>query len=259
MKKSQYTARNHIRNAFFRRAGTDPTLLREMFDTLDNVTFNIIDSDDRIIAFSRSNCANCNFVREEDVIGRRCQELFPKVLSDVYVARNREVRTTGRPIVNRVYAHSADRSTDLKIVSIFPIRDRRGKVIGTTAIHRAKPSADKTPDWYGKVRRAVAYIDGHFNQPLSLADLAAEAGISPSAFSHAFKRITETSPANYITTIRINHARTLLRETDRTVVDIALACGFYDQSHFIRTFKKFRGLTPKQYRCAQASQENKIP
>ena len=120
-------------------------------------------------------------LREEDVIGRRCQELFPKVLSEVYVARNREVRTTGRPIVNRVYAHSAD----------------------------------KTPDRYGKVRRAVAYIDGHFDKPLSLADLAAETGISTSSFSHAFKRITETSPANYITTIRLNHARTLLRETDR--------------------------------------------
>lgn len=166
------------------------------------------------------------------------------------------MRESGKPIVNKVCSHSADRSTNIKIVSIFPVRDRRGRIIGTTAIHRAQPAKERTPDWYGKVRRAVAYIDEHYAERLNLAQLAAEAGLAPSTFSHAFKRITEISPARYVATIRINRARELLAKTDRTILDIALECGFYDQSHFIRTFKSLRHMTPLAYRRNSQARQN---
>ena len=55
-------------------------------------------------------------------------------------------------------------------------------------------------------------------------------------------------PGRYIINTRINRACILLETTDRLISDIALSVGFCDQSHFIRTFKKIRGLTPSAYR-----------
>ena len=60
-------------------------------------------------------------------------------------------------------------------------------------------------------------------------------------------------PGSYIATIRINHARKLLTTTGMKVHEIAEKCGFYDQSHFIRTFKRLRHQTPAQYRRAHFS------
>lgn len=55
-------------------------------------------------------------------------------------------------------------------------------------------------------------------------------------------------PSNYIQLTRVNAARELLERSTRLVSDIAQAVGFYDQSHFSRVFKRFRGQTPHQYR-----------
>ena len=63
-------------------------------------------------------------------------------------------------------------------------------------------------------------------------------------------QVMEMTTGDYIATIRINHARKLLATTDMKIFDIAEACGFYDQSHFIRTFKRIRRQTPAQYRRA---------
>ena len=72
--------------------------------------------------------------------------------------------------------------------------------------------------------------------------------MSMSAFRRAFESIMETTPGAYITTIRINKARKLLSESNKTISDIAEECGFYDQSHFTKIFKRMRGITPGGYR-----------
>ena len=58
------------------------------------------------------------------------------------------------------------------------------------------------------------------------------------------------TPARYLATIRVNAAIRLLTSTNKLLTDIAHECGFYDQSHIIRTFKRLRRLTPAQYRRA---------
>lgn len=237
-----------IQEAFFERAADDLRLMADMFNTLDCVTFNVLDAKDRIIAYSRSNCVKCNFASEASIVGKSCYELFPKVDADVYVRRNRKVRKSGKPIINVPYHACGDRSIVREICSIFPVHDRAGKIIGTTAVHRRLPDARDTPEDYGPVNRAIAYIDAHFAERITLKTLAAISGMGESNFSHTFKRIMETSPGDYIMTIRLNHARKLLEETDLSILSIALECGFFDQSHFIRTFIKIRKMTPNQYR-----------
>ena len=237
-----------LQRDFFRKAGPNLAVLRDAFDTLRDTGFYITDSRDRLIAFTRRNCEEVNVLDETEAIGKTCAELYPPILAEVYMSRDREVRKTGRPILNRAYTHSGNRSTDIRIVSVFPIRDMRGKVIGTFCIYRSVSCGDALPDWYGRIRSVVAHIDAHYAEPLTNADLAVIAKMSQATFCRVFRETMQTTPAKYLTTIRLNAARRLLTTTDRLVTDIAVETGFWDQSHFVKAFKAERGITPGQYR-----------
>ena len=245
--------RRKLQKDFFRKAGPNIEVFRRMFDLVPDTKFFIIDDKDRIITFNRQNLENGNFKDEMEVVGRTCAEIFPAPFAKIYMERDREVRRTGKPIIERAYAHAADYSTDLRIASVFPLHDRRGKLIGTATVYRTKPCGDSIPDWYDRIKGAVAFIDGHYSEKITLRQLAESSGLSQTLFSRLFKKTMQTTPIRYITEIRLNAARRLLSGADRSLADIATATGFYDEAHFIKIFRKSRGLTPGAYRRAHPS------
>ena len=258
MKKSYKHKNKHpqLRDDFFRRLGFNGVTMKRMFDLVSEFNFNMVDEEGRIMAFNRRNCENCNIKDEAEIIGRSRPDCFPKVLSDIYMTRNRQVRESGKPIINQTYTHGADRSTDIKVVSIFPLYDTSGKIIGTTCLNRSLESGMNKPDWYGLIKAAVAYIDDHCAERLPISRLAAISNMSVTTFRREFLKIMEMTPGAYITTIRINKARKLLTETNKTMDVIAVECGFYDQSHFVKIFKQLRRQTPTQYRQAHFDSRN---
>ena len=97
------------------------------------------------------------------------------------------------------------------------------------------------------IRRARQRADELYMQDLTLDDLAATAGLSRFYFLRAFRREVGVTPHAYLTGRRIAAAKVLL-DGDVPLSEVALACGFYDQSHFTRSFKGCTGVTPGQYR-----------
>jgi AraC family transcriptional regulator len=93
------------------------------------------------------------------------------------------------------------------------------------------------------------YIHEHLNQDIKLADLAELIGMSQFHFSHQFKQASGTSPHQYLLQQRIEQAKLLLKQSDRSIVDIALECGFNSHSHLSKTFRQLTGITPKAYRA----------
>lgn len=233
---------------FFKKAGPNLDVFRAVIDTFRDTGFYITDVHDRLVAFTRHNCEECNVRDESEIIGKTCDELFPHVLAEVYMKRDREVRTTGTPIVNQVYSHAVDHSTDMRIVSIFPLRDTKGQIIGTVCTYRSLSSGGSIPDWYGRLTSVIAYIDANYSEHLTLEDLAKISGMSVSTFRRVFAEVMQTTPNKYLTTIRLNAARKLLTETEKLISEIAIETGFWDQSHFVKAFKAERGQTPSQYR-----------
>jgi len=93
------------------------------------------------------------------------------------------------------------------------------------------------------------YVEENFHNPnLSVNTLGEEFNLSPSYLSKIFKAENEISIPDYISKIRINNAKELLKNTDKTIQEIAEETGFLSSSVFIRVFKKIEGITPGAYR-----------
>lgn len=93
----------------------------------------------------------------------------------------------------------------------------------------------------------LTFLESQYAQPLSLEAMARQAGMSPKYFCRFFRSLTGRTPIDYLNAYRIEQACTQMAAFDRSVTETAFACGFNDLSYFIRTFKKYKGITPKQY------------
>lgn len=104
------------------------------------------------------------------------------------------------------------------------------------------PHKDPAP-----VADLTAYLDDHFAEPILLDDLAGIYGKSKYVTLRAFKRFVGITPHAYLTNIRINRSKELISQGE-SVAQTAVACGFFDQSHFIKTFRQYTGLNPAKYK-----------
>lgn len=113
------------------------------------------------------------------------------------------------------------------------------------------PSGKPSPSFavHPGVTRAREHIREHLFENIALSDLAEVAGLSAWHFLRTFKAEVGMPPHAFQNEQRIRHAKTLL-EAGTSLVDTALATGFYDQSHFSRKFKAHVGVTPRRYQRA---------
>ena len=100
----------------------------------------------------------------------------------------------------------------------------------------------------GLQRKMVRYIQEHYMDKISLEDIADSAGISRTKCTSLFKEYTETTPVDYLNSYRLEEAARRLLNEQTPVADIALSCGFSQQSYFGRMFQKEYGMTPLAYR-----------
>lgn len=98
------------------------------------------------------------------------------------------------------------------------------------------------------IANSVAYMESNFTKPIAIEELAKLANISSRHFSRIFNQTYHTTPINYITALKMQHASTLLINTTKSITEIAYSCGYNDSNYFTRQFKKFFSLTPMQYR-----------
>jgi len=99
-----------------------------------------------------------------------------------------------------------------------------------------------------RLERVLAYMDARYMEPLSLDDLAREAGVSRFHFVRFFRARVGVTPHRHVVRLRMDAAAALLAETDRSVEDIALACGYHTARHFAAAFRRHFSRTPSAYR-----------
>lgn len=119
------------------------------------------------------------------------------------------------------------------------------KTYGNAAVPEETASGGLSP-W--QLRRVLDFIAAHLNDDHSIAELARECGLSTGYFSRAFRQTTGETPHQWVIRRKVERARQLLLGNGLGLADIALVCGFVDQSHFTRVFTKLEGETPGRWR-----------
>jgi len=122
------------------------------------------------------------------------------------------------------------------------------------AVHLVRTYVDEiTQDYKGglpgfRLRKVTDLMVTHLEDEFSLIRLAREADMSEFHFSRAFKRTTGLTPSQYFIHLRLEKARRLLRETNRSVIEIGLDVGYTSPSHFAQIFRREVGISPTEYR-----------
>jgi AraC family transcriptional regulator len=106
------------------------------------------------------------------------------------------------------------------------------------------------PHWVEKAREILS---SRFTETPSLVELAESVGVHPVHLAREFRRRFGCATGDYVRRLRIEQACAALISSDAPIAEIALAAGFYDQSHFSNTFKKITGMTPAAWRAASSS------
>jgi AraC family transcriptional regulator len=99
-----------------------------------------------------------------------------------------------------------------------------------------------------RLQRAIEYVRLHVSENIRLDDIAAAAGLSPFRFARMFRKTTGLTPHRYVMSARVEKARALLREYEKSLTEIAIECGFCDHSHMSKVFRRLTGMAPAEFR-----------
>lgn len=128
-----------------------------------------------------------------------------------------------------------------------------GNALGTYLVQRFAVFTPKLEEYRGglpkpRLNRVREYIEQNLENNVSLAALAEVAGISLYHFAKAFKQSTGATPHQYVLSRKIDRAKELLVDPNRSVLEASARTGFVDQSHFTKIFRRVVGVTPTEYR-----------
>lgn len=239
-----------LRTRFFQRLGPSDQAFA-LFDYLPGLSFFAKDRKGRFVALNQRGCEYCGVPSEQDAIGKTDHDFFPKSRADEYRADDFSVMDSGEAIVDRVESAPEDAgSPRLVMTSKVPLRDKRGRVIGVAGFSRQIERIQTPSGTVDAFANVMTHLHQNYSDRMSSDELASMAGLSVSHFERRFRHAFGASPRQYLVRIRVEHAARMLRETDKTISEIAQACGFYDHAHFSRSFRKIMQTSPSDYRSS---------
>lgn len=119
-------------------------------------------------------------------------------------------------------------------------------ILGTiTKKEIIKKGSAGQPCWVGKI---IEVLNDRWNENFSLSGLSQAAGVHPTTISKHFPKYFSCTLGEYVRRLRVERSFSLIKQSNLSLTDVALECGFADQSHFIRVFKNLTGLLPSTFR-----------
>lgn len=226
--------------------------LRNLFDSLPDVQAWIKDAQRRYLWVNQTFLLNYGMNHPGEVLGKTDDDLSPPHLA-AHFREGDEAVLAGQTVQGRLelvgrYDHTASWCFTTK----QPIRDEKGRAVGTAGITRILDATQI--DQRGDIRLGVviSIMTRHLGKNVSNAEMAKATGMSARAFERSFQREYGLPPQQYLKRLRIQTACRLLVDTRESIAAIAQRCGFADQSHLTREFRRVTGLTPATYRSQYA-------
>ena len=227
----------------------DPDNLPEILDHLADVYFYVKDVNSKWQECNSATLTLFNAASKSDVLGKADWDFYPEQIAREIIEDDRSVIESGRPIVNKLEVIVDESGRLLWVLTTkTPARNKRGEICGVMGLTRPVGTTDMLPNGYRQFSKVIDHVEHHYRSPLEVSELARIACLSESQFRKRFMKLFKISPLKFITRIRVQTAAKLLVSSDTPIADIAVRCGFCDQSYLTRQFTSFFGMTPKKYR-----------
>jgi AraC-like DNA-binding protein len=242
------TETQRIQRRFFEKLEEGLHLV-PLFNYLPDVYLYVKNRESRFVRVNEALWRLRGCEAEDDMIGLCDLDMHPQHLADQYIAEDRRVMSSGRPLPNQIWLVPG-KGTELKwfVSSKIPLFDARHRVIGVAGVMRDLEKAESLILPYREMDKAVAYVLGHYDEPIEVTRLAELSHLSVSQFDRRFKRLYQMTPMQYVLRVRVYAASEALTTSDRSIAEIAVGCGFYDQSYFTKQFRRQFAQTPTAYR-----------
>lgn len=226
-----------------------PLIFDDLFDAVPDTIFFVKDSLCRYVAANQTLAQRTGYQRKEELIGLSADKIFPGALGKRILEQDRAILKSARSLKGELELHlypGGEQGWCLTWKE--PLFDRNRAVIGLAGLSRDVRSANAAPDETASLSAALRYAHDHPDVALKLGDLASRAGLSPFQFDQRVRQIFGLSAGQYLSRLRIDRAAEQLRQSQDPISEIALNCGYADQTAFTRQFRKITGLSPGQYR-----------
>ncbi|WP_242511631.1 helix-turn-helix domain-containing protein [Pengzhenrongella frigida] len=219
----------------------------QLMDELSATMFCAKDSGGRYVAVNRAFVDRTGERSRRTVIGRRSEDLFVPQLAEHYLHQDRAV-LEGRPLRNELeLIRRPGGLPGWYLTAKLPVRVD-SVVVGLVSMSEDLRTYDAADVAVNSLSRVVALVQARLAEPITVADLAAAAGCSPSTLDRRMHKVFSLSPQQFVLRTRIDHAAALLTSGSLPIAEIATTSGFYDQASFTRTFGRLTGDTPAQFR-----------
>jgi AraC-like DNA-binding protein len=229
----------------------DARLLEQIFDQTPDIAFFVKDIAGRYKVVNHSLVERNGLKDKHELINRRPSDFVPGELGRIPADQDSEIIRTGRPLINHLELHwRAPNRPVWCLTTKLVMHDANGQVCGLIGISRDLSQPMSTAEIPSGVAKAMQHLEEHYDEPISAALLARRSGLPAPRFARMVKRIFGLTPSQLITKTRVAAAAELLRDTDQSIAEIALACGFCDHSAFTRAYHSATGQTPREFRRA---------
>jgi AraC-like DNA-binding protein len=220
-----------------------------LFDALPDVQLFVKNRESRFQKVNQAWLVSHGCRSDAEAVGKSDEDFHPPALAAQYVAEDQRVMRSGKPLRDQAWL-VADHTgmPQWYVCTKLPLFDPAGRVAGIAGILRPFDHAGNAPDEYKRLTPALEHVVANYRRPLAVADLARRADLSSSQLQREFRRLFGMTVGDYILRLRLLMARRRLQTTSDAVGRIATECGFYDQAHFTRAFKRHTGQTPLEYR-----------
>lgn len=221
-----------------------------MLDDVPGVSFFAKNRKGKILFASRGILSRYGFSSEDEIIGKTDFDLNPSAFAQQYVSDDELVYSSGKPIKDRLEPWFNTRGLpEWHMTSKKPLLDAHsGEVIGVMGVILQIKSPDSLPGIARDILPAIRHATAHFSEPIGVRRMAELCQCSVRKLQYRFAATLGMSPQIYVMRVRIDHGSLLLKETDKTLSDIAIDCGFSDQSAFTKKFRELMGMVPSTYR-----------
>jgi len=246
----------NVQEAFLNSLATGPWM-EQLFDRVPGAYFFVKDRKSRFMGGSQDFARTLGETDIKAMVGKTDYDYSPDFLADAFYDDDQRVMATGQSIFNQIeLVPAADGSLDWLCTSKVPLRNHQGEVVGMAGVSRIISDSDAVYADNPEMHRIVDYVRQHYREKLSVADMARIGGISVSSQERLFRKTFGLTPLMYLRKTRLNAACKLLRESNTGLSNIAVQCGFNDQTNMTRAFRLELKITPLRYRRRFSSSNN---